>query len=136
MEAAFVLKTSLSWSPSLPRAALIALSALLAACGGTKETPTAPTAVPPASSLPPTAKLSCVVDYRIEPEFTFAVTGVSPVSCDATGSRGDGATYVMDFGDGARVALDERSLQQAHVFQSSRSFVIDVTVTDRYGRVA
>jgi hypothetical protein len=105
-------------------------------CGG-GAAPTAPENVaPPASSLPPTAALSCLIDGRLEPERAYAVMATSQVIFDATGSKGDAAKYVIDYGDGLRETLTESTLRSSHVFMSSGSYVVDITVTDRYRRVA
>jgi PKD repeat protein len=60
----------------------------------------------------------------------FAVKQISPVLFDGTGSRGEGLTYYLEFGDG-QVTTDASA---THPMQKEGKYVARLTVVDRYGR--
>jgi len=60
----------------------------------------------------------------------FAIRGFSPMKFDGTGSRGDGLSYFIDFGDGQASA----EAVAIHPIENSGIYYPRLTVVDRYGR--
>ena len=60
----------------------------------------------------------------------FAVKQISPVLFDGSGSRGEGLTYYLEFGDG-QVTTDASA---THPMQKEGNYVARLTVVDRFGR--
>ena len=117
----------------LRHAVSASLLVVLASCGD--DTPTAPTTVTPTTTLPttppaaanraPTARIS---DYQPK---TMAVAGGTHVAFGASASDADGdrLTYSWDFGDGTTDTGDALF----HVFYSSGTFLVKLTVSDGRG---
>jgi hypothetical protein len=60
----------------------------------------------------------------------FGIQGISPILFDASGSRGDGLTYFIEFGDG-QVATDATA---THPVDRAGQYTARLTVVDRFGR--
>jgi hypothetical protein len=60
----------------------------------------------------------------------FAVKQISPVLFDGSGSRGEGLTYYLEFGDGQSTT----AASATHPMQKEGKYVARLTVVDRYGR--
>ena len=60
----------------------------------------------------------------------FAVKQISPVLFDGSGSRGEGLTFYLEFGDG-QVTTDASA---THPMQKEGNYVARLTVVDRFGR--
>jgi len=76
---------------------------------------------------PPVAQLDIQIDSHRSPA---AILGLSPVRFSATGSSGDGAQYVIEFGDG-EFTTESTGIHRCTVAGEVESYV---TVIDRFGR--
>lgn len=102
---------------------------LLSAACGPEASPTTPTGPPtPGPGASPAAQLSIVIDSLGSDE---AITALSDVAFDATGSTGAGTlTYRLDFGDGTSAT----SATARHIYNTPGGYTAGVTVTDASGR--
>jgi len=99
----------------------------VAACG---SHPTMPSTVPPSSTAgAPTAAIEVKADAAGSRD---AIASLSEVIVDASGSRGSGLTFAIDFGDGSGAS----TASATHVYATPSTYTITGTVTDAQGRKA
>ncbi len=104
------------------------IAVLALGCGD--SSPTQPTANPgPGDSAGPTARLVVTIDSLGSRE---AVTALSDVTIDASGSSGASLTFRVDFGDGATAT---QSVAR-HVYGAPGTYTATITVTDASGRTS
>jgi PKD repeat protein len=104
------------------------MGVLAVGCGD--SSPIQPTANPsPGDSAGPTARLVVTIDSLSSRE---AVTALSNVTVDASGSSGTSLTYRTDFGDGTTGTQPVAR----HVYGAPGTYTATITVTDALGRTA
>lgn len=103
----------------------IASMVLIAACGSedAPATPTTPTTPPPATNQAPTASISASTTQGSAP------VGITFDGSASTDSDGQVRSYAWTFGDGNSADGEAAT----HVFESSGSFTVTLTVTDDDG---